>query len=200
MSKFRGTNSVALLLLRTVFHLKFSIINSLMPVLAFFAAGYTFSFLKQGIVNTATTIVSTLLSLNGSILGLLASGFAIYASLQNEEMTIVSVTNRPEGSPFSFLKNKLLIFFKGFFWLFFCLVMMTIIYALLVGYPNAAVKINPAFKPLLTFLVFGSIASLQTKAFIELKVMVFYMYTNSLNQARAMAHKAGLTPADESID
>ncbi|MDL1870916.1 hypothetical protein FBR05_01770 [Deltaproteobacteria bacterium PRO3] len=205
MTKRAGTNSIFVLACRTFPHLKFSYLNFISPILigAFFGIIFLKYVNGTGLASSLAQISSIFLSFNGAVLGLVIAGYVIYASFPNEDLLVFSICNKPNDGRFSFLKFKLLIFFKTFFWVFLCSVLLSIFYVFLIVYPSSEIgKTLDLYmtRSLRIFLAVFFIAGLQAKVFIELKIFIFTVYNSALTQARLMAKANSQEPFDEYND
>lgn len=202
--KIKGSNSIFLLFFRVIFRLKWSWPNFLIPhvfallsVVPFFIYA-PFSDFKK----IFSEILGLVLGFDGSILGFVIGSFAIFASFSDKEMTVFAVSNKREGDYYSFLKTKLLTFFKSFFWIF-----IGTSYALLwFGFLKTTELFPEICETTERYWSLFRVTSLyllvytQVKILVELKVLIFVIYNNSLTQARFMAQQQNVQPIDDTND
>ncbi len=208
MKRRIGTNSTLVLALRTFANLNFSWINFLIPILG----GSIIAGLlccvdvpdSRRLLTAAQGLLATLVQLNGGCLGLILVGFSIYASLPSQDYVIFAISNKPDEGKYSFLKYKLLIFFKSFFWVFFCTCFLISIYAFSILYPEidpsgiqSPISASSKFK---RFAFFFFCAAAEIKILVEVKIFIFTLYSSTLSQARFAAQANNIKPVDEGLD
>lgn len=201
--KRSGTNSIILLALRTFPNLRLSWVNLLIPWVCGIVSGavvWNVYHPGSGFVASTVQLLNVLLSFNGAILGLVMAGFAIYAALPHEQITVFTASQAPEGGKYSFLKYRLLYFFKTFFWVFLGCCAITAMYAVYTLVSFAVVDISVGCRKLLAATTWALIAVVQAKIFVELKIFIFTIYTNTLTLARFVCQQAKQEPFDKSSD
>lgn len=200
MSTPKGTNSILLLALRILPHVKLSIGNLLIPIIGGLMFGYAFYGESDSYHEICKKILEAILQFDGAVLGLILAVFGIYGTVESNQRTLFAITKGPEGSRISFFKLKLITVFKMCFWVFTCSSFLLTIYSLISikeHIPLVTEILMPKFRyAVLAFLI----SSAQIKILIELKVYVFSMYQRALTEARAYAVEQSKTPFDSSID
>jgi hypothetical protein len=141
---------------------------------------------------------STLLALNGGVLGFTIAGFGIFQSIPKAILTH-AVTNQAEGYPWSFYKLMLLNYVHVLFVTFLSVCFLIIFY--FASYIPLSNYVYPAKElcQCLTFqvpithigksLLLAGIIFVQMMVMIKLKVFLFWIYDNSLMVAMAAAKK-----------
>lgn len=208
MTKRSGTNSTVVLAARTFFCLNFNVINFFIPLVGGVIIAALICYPnsdQQKLLLAAQALLATLIQLDGGCLGLILVGFSIYASLPSQDYVVFAISNKPEDGKYSFLKYKLLMFFKSFFWVFFCTCILVSVYSFSILYPSldcsslGAVPIIISPKEKLFLFIFVC-AYAQIKIFVEIKIFVFTLYVSTLTQAKFVAQTNGVKPIDEFID
>lgn len=195
-----GTNSIIILAFRLLPQVKFSKVNFFIPYLV--ASLFAYQFYPSSADSKAVLLnaMSNLMAFNGTVLGLILGVFGIYGAVESNQRTLFAVTNSPDGSKFSFYKHKLVTIFKMCFWVFLCSLFLLLLFIFL-SISERMVWLSSIFRPDLKIPIYVfSVAWLQTKILVELKIYIFSMYQRSINEARALAIENKMTPFDKGID
>lgn len=198
----RGTNSILILSLRTLPHLKGDWINFLTPFVLGISASYLAYVSKSPIArNDVVAAFGNLLQFNGALLGLLMAGFGLYSSVPTNQRTLIQIINAPKESRFSFFKMRLLTIYKMAFWSFSCTAAMLILYLLCSLNLLSSIEVIHSFSSKVKISIsIGLMVLFQVKVIIELKIYVFSIYMRSMTEARMHAIENGKVPFDNSAD
>lgn len=196
-----NSNSIFDLACKTFPHLAFSGANTwgtLVVALSVSIAAACFynSNDYSGLLNSVLPI---LIGFNGSILGLVLAGFG-FAALPEKTWTLFAVTEAPKNGKFSYLKNKLLIFFKVIFWIFLCSFFIVAVFLFCSFYRSLSTEYalhQIPSKAIRVFLVTFPVAWAQVKIFVELKIFIFTVYSTTLTQAQGLALLEKQDPFDK---
>ncbi len=144
---------------------------------------------------------STLLALNGGLLGFTIAGFGIFQSIPSSILNHATTT-QADGYPWSYYKLMLLNYLHVLFVTFLSVCFLILFYfASYIPLSNLTLKVNrtsefcqhltlviPVTNLCKSFLLSGIIFS-QLMVLIKLKIFLFWIYDNSLMMAMATAQK-----------
>lgn len=156
-----------------------------------FAIEFFFAVLNKDV---AQSILGTLLSLNGGMLGLMVAGFAFSSTIPKNLMAFLAST-KAEDYPWSNFKGILLNYFWAFTALFTGILLFCLCY--LISFISSPDWMSNEWARGLKTVYFGVIWMVQGWLLAEIKIFLFWLYDNSLLMGQMVASDEDLSPFDE---